>query len=116
MKAQDMLAKPAIRFVCDAAICVAVFMALVAIVGAATHAGAAYSGGVFSIGAQAAGLGQPLSGSGFAARITGVEGRLDVLATLAISFATLFALNLAFARHLRRAHIVVDRRRDTREG
>jgi hypothetical protein len=99
MKVREMLIRPFGRIIRDAALGAAIFATLVTAAGNASTA----TGGFFS-GAQAAALAQRSSAS-VSSQALGADGRLEILVMLAISFMMLFALNIAFVRHLRQAHI-----------
>ncbi len=89
-----MLARPPMRFLTDATIGFGIFTAL-AIAGMGTSAFST----LFGMGAQAAGLeaglASPLATAG------ALDGSHDVLWALALVFSLMFALNVAFLRHLR---------------
>jgi hypothetical protein len=110
MKVRDMLMKAFGQFTRDAALGAAIFALLVMVAGGTSSA----TGGFFS-GAEAAALTQR-TGASFTAQTLAADGRLEILVILAISFMTLFALNIAFVRHLRRAHVVRDRSTNGTDG
>ena len=100
---RKMMALPPVRFVADALIGFGMFAGLtVGLLGPSAAAG-------LVVGSDAASVtpGIMLASHTIATAGTGLNDSRAILIVLAVVFSALFALNVAFIRHLRQAHTVV---------
>jgi hypothetical protein len=98
-----MLSRPPMRFLTDATIGFGIFSAM-----AVAGMGPSAFSGMFAMGAQAAGLeAGPAAylASPLASAAGGLDGSHGVLWALALVFSLMFALNVAFLRHLRQSAV-----------
>jgi hypothetical protein len=117
---QDLLAKPPIRFITDALIGLVVFTsATIAVLGPSAAAQLIQVDGVFATTAHASTISTLLTTAVPAVAMstpplalrhwTSATDPQTIMILLALVFSTLFAVNLAFVRHLRQAHAIKPR-------
>lgn len=99
---RKLLARPQVRFAADAVVGLAVFSGLtVALLGPSAAAGLVASGVHSSVGVSI----MPMLTSQAAGAMARANDAHLILLVLAVVFSTMFALNLAFVRHLTNSYV-----------